>query len=67
MMDKIHILPINDLYEHDENGFECLCGPDVKYRIHNETDCIFVIHNAWDGRKMMEEKELNKLIDEEII
>lgn len=45
----INILPINDLYEHEENT-TCHCEPKVIY----ESGEIIVVHNAFDGRDIIE-------------
>ena len=45
-MDKVHVLPIGDVREHDEYGEDCLCNP----RIEDEV----VVHNSFDGREHFE-------------
>ncbi len=47
-MTRMHVLPINDVLEHDEYGEECLCSPIV-------TEDDLVIHNSFDGREHFEE------------
>ena len=53
----IHILPINDLKEHEETA-DCPCNPNVRYEdedgILPEPICI---HNSWDGREIIEQAE----------
>ena len=44
--DKIHVVPLNDLREHD-TSIECWCKPTV-----NEDD--IVIHHALDDRESYE-------------
>lgn len=45
----IHIVPTADIKEHDLNTF-CPCDPLVDY---DEPE-ILVIHNAFDGRELLE-------------
>lgn len=45
-----HCLPINDLREHEESA-DCWCRPRV------EEDGCAVIHNALDGRELIERGE----------
>ena len=44
----IHVLPINDLKEHDKNK-NCWCRPNV--------DGDVVVHNSMDGREKYETGE----------
>ena len=48
-MNKIHILPMNDLKEHDES-MACACRPEIK----DEGNGYIIIHNAYDGREWKE-------------
>lgn len=52
-MDTIHIMPIDDIFEHEETE-NCVCDPGIEdrngYRI--------VIHNAFDGREKWENEYL---------
>jgi hypothetical protein len=45
----IHVIPINDLHEHDEH-FGCWCRP------YCDDDNV-IIHNAADGREQFETGE----------
>ena len=48
----IHITPQNDLKEHFKgDGLDCLCQPRVEKAFGN----YIVIHNAWDGRELLED------------
>jgi hypothetical protein len=47
----IHVLPVNDLFPHIEEGTNCPCRP----RIERHGNDLLVIHNAWDGREQWEE------------
>lgn len=51
-----HILPINDLKEHQEES-TCECEP--KSEILDSGD-ILIIHNSYDGREIIE--QVNDLI-----
>lgn len=50
-MNKYHVLPVNDIREHQENGVICECKPEI--RIEDEENWL-IIHNAWDGREWTE-------------
>ena len=50
-----HVLPIDDLREHDETR-TCWCTPTVEYR--TEWGCALVIHNSMDGRELVEKHGL---------
>jgi len=45
-----HVSPVNDLIEHNLEGFECPCGPQIDFE--NE----LVIHAAMDRRECFESK-----------
>jgi ascorbate-specific PTS system EIIC-type component UlaA len=47
---SIHILPINDLKEHEELS-TCACNPKM---LTENGEMIFV-HNSYDGRELFEE------------
>jgi hypothetical protein len=54
----IHVVPVNDLIEHDTDGGDCICGPDHIY-IDPETGDPFssgpiVSHHSLDGRELTE-------------
>lgn len=50
-----HVSPTNDLRPHDlESGGQCECEPKVEFL---ENGDALVIHNAWDGREIIEEIE----------
>ncbi len=46
MIDKefYHVYPVNDLKEHELEGTDCWCHPDV-------VDGCVVVHNSFDGRE----------------
>lgn len=54
-MDALHVLPINDLIEHENEGADCLCGPTVELvNADDGTVGTLVIHNSLDGREAEE-------------
>lgn len=54
MMEAWHILPVDDLKEHEESAY-CQCNPKIEeYR-----NGRLIIHNAYDGREIYEQAETN--------
>jgi len=54
----IHIVPLNDLKPHDENGTQCPCEPHVFFKDPETGEDYaeaIVLHKAYDGREMIEE------------
>ena len=45
----IHIVPLNDLKEHEESS-TCECCPSVEF----ENGEMIVVHNSFDGRELNE-------------
>lgn len=45
----IHIIPVNDLKEHEELT-TCECCPSVQF----ENGEMIVVHNSFDGRELKE-------------
>lgn len=41
-----HVIPLNDLKEHEEEGEDCWCHPEVRDDL--------IIHNSADGREWKE-------------
>ena len=48
MPSKIHIYPLNDVYEHDTESEFCKCNPKIEDKL--------IIHNSFDGREYVEKK-----------
>lgn len=48
----LHIIPINDLIEHNTESNDCQCNPEID--IENN----LVIHSSLDRRECFEESEL---------
>lgn len=49
-----HVIPQNDLREHECNRMECWCGPIL---IDEEEGGYIVVHNSMDGREKFETGE----------
>lgn len=47
----IHAYPINDLEQHDLEGTQCKCNPEVIVEPNAE---IIIVHNSFDGREGVE-------------
>ena len=52
-----HVLPIDDLKPHNEEGTECDCVPIIEEYEHG----VVVIHNAYDGRELGEEESQKRI------
>ena len=46
-MNDVHVLPVDDLIEHDETEDLCICGPTVTL----EPGGRMVVHHSLDGRE----------------
>jgi hypothetical protein len=51
MPHRVHVYPLNDEIEHDTDGDDCLCTPDIE---EVEGGGIVVIHHSLDGREATE-------------
>jgi hypothetical protein len=48
----IHTLPVDDMFDHDENGDRCVCGPRIEPVKRDDGTIAFqIIHNSFDGRE----------------
>lgn len=56
-MSDLHVLPIGDLREHEESR-ECWCAPTCTREPYEEGPVV-VVHNAADGRELIEEHGVN--------
>lgn len=53
--ETVHVIPIDDLREHDENNDgTCWCKP----RIEQEENGRVIVHNSMDGREILENLDL---------
>ena len=48
-LEKINILPINDIHPHREDEY-CMCNPTIK----EYNNVLIVTHNSFDGREFNE-------------
>lgn len=57
-LQMIHVLPINDLKEHEETT-TCWCNPKVEFSDPETGEAHegLVIHNSADGREFVEQAE----------
>ncbi len=48
----VHVVPINDLIDHDTDGGDCLCGPETIPVERDDGSFGWVIsHQSLDGRE----------------
>ena len=48
----IHTLPVDDMFDHVEDGDRCPCGPRVEHVERDDDVTAFqIIHNSFDGRE----------------
>jgi hypothetical protein len=53
--DRVHVLPVNDLVEHDNTGDDCVCGPEVEPVPRDDGSMGWLIkHHSLDGRELEE-------------
>lgn len=50
----VHVLPVNDLREHDES-WTCWCKPGIE----RHGTCDLISHNSADGRELIEKHGVN--------
>lgn len=51
-MTVLHVVPREDLVEHDDESTDCICGPDVERVIGlGGAHGTIVVHHALDGRE----------------
>ena len=54
-MTTVHVLPINDLIEHEDQGDGCACGPSSEPIKRDDGSVGWVItHHSLDGREASE-------------
>lgn len=54
----IHVLPINDIEEHQEST-TCHCHPAIQ----EESGTMIIVHNSFDGRELVE--DANNIIEKQ--
>jgi hypothetical protein len=52
MTERIHVLPVNDLIDHEDSG-DCVCGPDTEF---TEGGAV-ITHHSLDGRELCHDCE----------
>ncbi len=54
-MATVHVVPVDDLVEHDTSGDSCVCGPATEPVMRDDGSCHWVTrHAALDGREQQE-------------
>lgn len=57
-MATLHVLPLGDLIEHEPEGVDCPCGPDVEHLISGSGLVgKLITHHSLDGREKQEADE----------
>lgn len=57
MPQTVHVLPNNDLIEHEDEGADCPCGPIAEPVFDKDGACGWLItHYSLDGRELREGK-----------
>lgn len=52
----LHVIPVEDLIEHDTDGGDCPCGPETSAVERDDGSMGWLeIHHALDGREHNEE------------
>lgn len=54
MGQTVHVIPLNDLVEHDTSGEQCVCGPRVEHVEADGGDGWLIVHASLDGRELHE-------------
>ena len=47
----VHIVPVDDLIEHETEGESCVCGPTVEWIQGKDGNGWVITHHALDGRQ----------------
>lgn len=51
----IHVIPLNDLIDHDTSGEPCVCGPRTEAVMRDDgSNGWIVVHHSLDGREANE-------------
>lgn len=54
-MSTVHVLPVGDLIEHDDEGTDCPCGPDTEAVFREDgSNGWLITHHSLDGRERLE-------------
>lgn len=57
MGQTVHVYPVADLIEHDTDGGDCVCGPDVEHVEADDGDGWLILHHSLDGRELHEDDD----------
>ena len=52
MGQTIHVIPIADLIDHEDN--DCICGPTIEHVPTDDGDGWLITHHSLDGREHAE-------------
>lgn len=56
-MSTVHVVPTNDLIDHDTTGDDCPCGPTTEPIMREDgSNGWMVVHHSLDGREKHEEE-----------
>ncbi len=54
-MDTLHVVPVDDLIDHDTSGDDCPCGPRTEPVFRDDgTNGWLIRHTSLDGREQQE-------------
>jgi hypothetical protein len=54
-MSTVHVVPVNDIVEHDSDGGDCICGPTTEAVMRDDgSNGWLIIHHSLDGREARE-------------
>lgn len=55
-MSVAHVVPVADIVEHDSDGGDCACGPQVEAVMRDDgSNGWLVVHHSLDGRELTED------------
>ncbi len=56
MTDVLHVIPVDDLIDHDTSGDGCPCGPRTEAVFRDDGSCGWLLrHQSLDGREQQEQ------------
>lgn len=61
----VHVLPLNDLVEHEMNWNLCICSPSVEVMEESDGNSV-VTHHSLDGREFTTNDHDWEVIEEEL-
>jgi hypothetical protein len=51
----VHVLPVNDLIDHEEEGHDCVCGVNSEpVQCEDGSFGWLIVHHSLDGRELRE-------------